>query len=341
MKILTRYIPLIALLLLDSCVVREQKQRVVQPVQCELMTVSATASLSSLTYLATVQEQAHIPLSMPYGGTITELRVRQNARVRKGDVLLRVDDTNARQALASASASLSQANDAMQRTKPLHEKGLITDIQMVEIQTKLDQAQAAKTAAERQVQQCTLTAPQDGLATFDALHVGQHLVPEVPVITLLDMTGFTVMIHVPETEIAGLHIGDSAVLAVPALQAEGLRARLSQIGVQANSLTHTYPVEAYISNPPAGLLPGMVGSLTVTRMARSAIIIPQRCVTMLPEGPAVWVANQSDCAERRLITLGDYQADGVQVTAGLNEGDRLVITGYQKLYHNAPITVSR
>lgn len=334
----TTHIALVALLLLPSCIVHEQKQRSQQPVRCQVLTVSPAASLSSLTYMATVQEQAQIPLSLPYGGTVTEVRVRPNTHVRKGDVLLRVDDTNARQALASARASLAQVQDAIGRTSPLHDKGLVTDVQMVELQTKLEQAQAACVAAERQVSQSTLTAPLSGLVTFDALHVGQHLAPELPVMTLLDMSGFTVVVHVPESEIAALRLGDAAVLAIPALQADGLQAQLSKIGVRANSLTHTYPVEAYVSNPPAGMLPGMVGTLTLTRADRSAIIIPQRCVIMLPEGPAVWVVNGDDRAERRLVTLGDYQADGVQVTSGLNAGDRIVTSGYQNLYHNAQVT---
>ncbi|MBQ7531432.1 MAG: efflux RND transporter periplasmic adaptor subunit [Paludibacteraceae bacterium] len=334
-----RFVLFCLICVLPSCivVVKERGQRSEQPVRCDVMTVQPVASLSTYTYMATIQAEAQIPLSMPYGGTITEVCVQPNSKVRQGDVLLRVDDTSARQALTSARAALTQAQDAMRRTQPLHEKGLITDIQMVDLQTKLDQAQAACVAAERQVRQSVLTAPQNGLVTFDALHVGQHLTPEVPVMTLLNLSGFTAVVHVPETEIAALHLGDSATLAIPAMQTDGLHAQLSRIGVQANSLTHTYPVEAYICNPPAGVLPGMVGALTVLRPERSAIIIPQRCVTMLPDGPAVWGLTADNLAERRPVTLGAYQADGVQVLSGLNSGDRLVTAGYQNLYHHAPV----
>ena len=342
-RIIRRQVKLVLFCLvgvLPSCivVVREQKQSGEQPIQCEVVTVQPTASFSLYTYMATVQAEAHIPLSLPFGGTITELRVRPNTQVNKGDVLLRVDDTKARQALASAKASLDQANDAVRRTKPLHSKGLITDIQMVDLQTKLDQAQAAVTAARRQVEQCTLIAPLNGLITFSDLNVGQHLAPEVPAMTLLDMSAFTVLIHVPEAEVASLHVGDSATLAIPAIHTANLAARLTQIGVQANSLTHTYPVEAYIINPPAEVLPGMVGTLTLEQPDANAIIIPQRCVTVLPQGAAVWVVNANNLAERRQVKLGAYQSDGVQVLSGLSAGDRLVTAGYQKLYHHAPIT---
>lgn len=337
MKHTLLYILLALSQLLSSCIVREQRHYEQQPVRCEVMTVHPVTSLKNHAYSAVVQEQAHIPLSLPYGGTVTELRVTNNAEVKKGDILLRVDDTNARQALRSARASLKQAQDAIKRTTPLHQKGLITDIQMVELQTKLDQANATVAAAQNQVHQCTLVAPQDGIITFDNLHVGQHLTPAVTVMTLLDMTGFTVVIPVPEAEVSRLRIGDSGELSIPALQTDTLRARLTQIGVKANTLTHTYPVEALISNPPAALLPGMIGTLTLMQTEQSAVVIPQRCVTMLPDGAAVWVVGAYSRAERRQVTLGDYQADGVQVTAGLNEGDRVVIAGYQKLYHDAQV----
>lgn len=335
MKHITLYILLPLSLLLGSCIIREQKQRTIPPVRCEVMTVNPVSSLCNRSYMATVQEQAHIPLSMPYGGTITELCVKPNAEVRKGDLLLRVDDTDARQALRSTTAALKQVQDAMRRTTPLHQKGLITDIQMVELQTKLDQAQAAVTAAQQQVRQCELHAPEDGTITFSNLHTGQHLTPAVTVMTLLDMRGFTVVIPVPENEVAELHTGDTARLTIPALQVDTLRACITQINVQANALTHTYPVEALVVNPPANMLPGMVGTLRIDRQVSSAVIIPQQCVMMLPEGAAVWVANQYGRAERRLITLGDYQADGVQVLSGLNPGDKVVVKGYQKLYHDA------
>ncbi|MBR0309573.1 MAG: efflux RND transporter periplasmic adaptor subunit [Paludibacteraceae bacterium] len=338
MRISLTYIVLLTLIILNSCVVHEQRQREQRPVQCQVMVVHPTCPSGELTYMATVQAQAHIPLSLPYGGTVKELPVKSHTMVEKGDVLLRVDDTNARQALATTHANLARAKDAIRRTTPLHDKGLITDIKMVELQTEFTQAQAAYVAARRQVEQCLLTAPQAGLVTYDNLHVGQHVAPEVPVIRLLDMTGFTVVINVPEAEITGLHVGDSAMLSVPVLRQDSMLVYVSQIGVQANTLTHTYPVEAYIAAPDRQLLPGMIGSLTIRRDEQKVIVIPPRCVSLLPQGPSVWVADRYSRAERRLIRLGNYQADGVQVLEGLQDGDQVVVSGYQKLYDNAQLT---
>lgn len=335
----TKHLVVCVACLLSSCtiVVREGEQKSVQPVQCRVTTVQTTASISHYTYMATVQAEAHIPLSLPLGGTVKRVNVKPHTQVSSGDVLLQVDETQARHALDAAQASFKQAQDAMRRATPMHNKGLITDIQMVDLQTKFDQAKAAVASAKQQLQQCTLTAPQSGLITYSDLYVGQHLPPQVTAMTLLDMSGFTVLIHVPEAEVSQLQPGDSATVSIPALHAENVPARLTQIGVEANSLTHTYPVQAVISLPPAGLLPGMVGTLSMQQREHCAIVIPQRCITLLPEGAAVWVVNSGNRAERRMVTTGAFTNNGVQILSGLTEGDKLVVAGYQKLYNNAQV----
>lgn len=311
------------------------------PFPCEVTVVRPVATTTHHNYAATVKEQTQIPLSLSLGGNIIALPVAPNSPVKQGDLLLRVDDTSARQALASAKASLQQAEDAIRRTTPLHEKGLVTDIQVVELKTKKEQALAYLRSAEQQVKLCELRAPMDGIVTYSGLHIGQHVTPATTLMTLLDVSGFAVEFHVPETEMASIRLADDALLTIPAIGDEQFAARVSKRGMQANPLTHSYPVEASIIAPPATMLPGMIGTLQLSHSDEPTIVIPQQCVALLPEGAAVWVVNQWDEAERRQVILGGYQAEGVQVISGLNNGDRLITAGYQKLYDRAPIAVQK
>lgn len=330
----------IALTLLAGCSLRpKQPDSAHAPLVCKVMTVRSSATTTQRSYAATVKEQTQIPLSLSLGGNIVELPVATNTQVKQGELLLRVDDTSARQALAAAEATLQQAEDAIQRTTPLHEKGLITDIQLVEIQTKREQALAYLRTAEQQVKLCELRAPKDGIITYSKLHTGQHVTPATTLMTLLDVSGFAVEFHVPEAEVATIRPSDTGRLDIPAIGIKHMEVCVSRCGMQANPLTHTYPVEACIIKPTASLRPGMTGTLQLYAADLPAIIIPQRCVTLLPEGAAVWIVNEQNEAIRIPVTLGGYQADGVQVLSGLNEGDRLVIRGYQRLYDHAPVTV--
>ena len=333
---------ILVLSLLAGCSLRPQQQYTSHaPFPCEVTVVHPTATTTQHSYAATVKEQTQIPLSLSLGGNIVALPVAPNSPVKQGDLLLRVDDTSARQALAAAKASLQQAEDAIRRTTPLHEKGLVTDIQHVELQTKKEQALAYLRSAEQQVKLCELRAPMEGIVTYSDLHIGQHVTPATTLMTLLDVSGFAVEFHVPETEMATIRLSDNAQLSIPALGSGQFAARVSKRGMQANPLTHSYPVEASVINPPSTMLPGMIGTLQLSHSDEPIIIIPQQCVALLPEGAAVWVANQWDEAERRLVILGGYKAEGVQVISGLNDGDRLITAGYQKLYDHAPLAIQQ
>lgn len=330
----------LVLTIFTGCHLRPKQQYSTHsPFACEVTIIRPMTATSQHSYAATVKEQTQVPLSLSMGGNIISLPVAPNTQVKQGDLLLRVDDTSALQALAAAEAALLQAEDAIRRTTPLHEKGLITDIQVVELRTKREQAQAYLRTAEQQVKLCELRAPMNGIVTYSHLHLGQHVTPATTLMTLLDVSGFAVEFHVPETEMASICLADNGTLEIPALGTNTFAARVSKRGMQANPLTHTYPVEAYIINPPATMLPGMIGTLQLSHTDRPMIVIPQQCVALLPEGAAVWVVNEQDEAERRPVTLGGYQAEGVQVLEGLQEGDRLITAGYQKLYNHAPVAV--
>ena len=70
--------------------------------------------------------------------------------------------------------------------------------------------------------------------------------------------------------------------------------------------------------------------------ASQNIVIPAQCVLLKPEGATVWVVEDGKAA-RRLVTVDGYQADGVRVTEGLQEGDQLITEGYQKLYNGCAV----
>ena len=87
---------------------------------------------------------------------------------------------------------------------------------------------------------------------------------------------------------------------------------------------------------------GMVGKVQIAnkkselKNQHPSIVIPANCVLLKPEGPTVWVVEQGS-AVRRDITVAGYQASGVRVQSGLQEGDTLIIEGYQKLYNGCKV----
>ena len=153
----------------------------------------------------------------------------------------------------------------------------------------------------------------------------------------MDVTGFSVRFTVPENEING--VGKSGTVECAAVD-RVFPITLTETGIVANPVTHTYELVARISGGADILKSGMVAKVQISNLqspiTNRDIVIPAKCILLKPEGHTVWVVEQGH-AMRRTITIGGYQADGVRVLTGLQEGDILITEGYQKLYNKCKV----
>ncbi len=287
-------------------------------------------------YVGTIEPAQTTPLSLQTTGRVVSVEVKNCQRVRASQVILKVDDTQARNALQGADAALQHAQDGYDRVVKVHEKGVVSDQKMVEITSQLQQAKSLYEAAKRQLEECNLTAPCEGVVDGLQAVVGQTVIPGTKLCTILDVTAFSVRFTVPENEINGL--SDKGTVECAAVGAT-LPITVTERGITANPVTHTYEAVARINGKADGLQAGMVAIVKVKgeRLKDEGdIVIPAKCILLKPEGHTVWVVEQG-AAVRREIQIDGYKADGVRVASGLQEGDTIIIEGYQKLYNNCPI----
>ena len=288
-------------------------------------------------YVGAIEPAHSTPLSMQTTGRVVSIAVKNGQRVTKGQTLLEVDNTQAMNTLRTAEASLRHAQDGYDRVSKVHDKGVVSDQKMVEIESQLAQAQSLYEAARQQLKECTLTAPCDGVIDGLNMAVGQTVLPGTTLCSIVDISAFSVRFTVPEAEIGALP--DKGQVVCEAIHAE-LPVTITERGISANPLTHTYEVVADIQGKAAGLKAGMVAVVKVKGerlKEKGDIVIPANCVLLKPEGATVWVAEDGKAA-RRLVTVDGYQADGVRITQGLQEGDILITEGYQKLYNGCAVT---
>ena len=332
-----KYIYIVLACLLCACAKYEHQQREQAPIKVQTMIVAPQTGGVVSRYVGTIEPAHSTPLSMQTTGRVVKIAVKNGQRVTKGQTLLEVDNTQAMNTLRTAEASLRHAQDGHDRVAKVHEKGVVSDQKMVEIESQLAQAQSLYEAAKQQLKECTLTAPCDGVVDGLNTTVGQTVLPGTTLCSIVDISAFSVRFTVPEAEIGALP--DKGQVVCEAIHAE-LPVTITERGISANPLTHTYEVVADIQGKAAGLKVGMVAVVNMQQSAisnqPSGIVIPANCVLLKPEGATVWVVEDGKAA-RRLVTVDGYQADGVRITAGLQEGDQLIIAGYQKLYNGCAV----
>ncbi len=309
------------------------------PVQVTTMEVRSVSATKTGHFSGTVEEKNRTALSFATAGTVKSIDVRLGDHVVKGQLIGTLDDTSARNAHAAAQAALEQAEDAFARMKKLHDKGSLPDIKWVEIQSSLQQARAAEALARKAVDDCQLTAPFAGIIADKTGEAGQNVMPGVAVAQLVSTTGQQVKIAVPETEIGRIAKGQKAAVMVSALGGKCYEATVTERGVTANPLSRSYEVKLRIDNADTHLLSGMVTEVQLhSSQEKTTIALPVNIVQLDEKNRQfVWIDSDGK-AEKRFIVCGDFTDEGVIVTQGLNEGDRVIIEGQQKVCNGTVIT---
>lgn len=325
---------------LTACQNNALRQEETPPVEVTTISAGNRTHCATYRYSGTVEESTGTELSFPVPGTIKDIYATPGRLVKKGQMVARLDPTSAQSSHDAAMAALRQAEDACNRMKVLHDKGSLPEAQWVEVQSKLQQARSMEEIARKNLADCNLYAPFDGVVSKKSVEVGQNVLPGIPVARIVTASQLKVKIAVPETEISDISIGSKAIIAMPALGGKTIGGKVEEKGIAADPLSRSYEVKIRLTDTPQELMPGMITevSLYCGNHADTARVIPAN-VVMLDENNRtfVWVANH-DKAEKRMISCGEYTADGVTVTSGLTDGDPIIAKGTQKVCEGTPIS---
>ena len=292
-------------------------------------------------YVGAIGSEVEVDLNFPLGGKLTRVAVSNGQRVRSGQVLAEVDATTVTSLHNTALATLRQAEDAYNRMKNVHDDGGISDVRWVQMETDLEKARQAEVAARKRVEESQLKAPFDAVVSCRNHFVGEEMKPLETFARLLDFNRLRVGFSVPEQEVRLLLVGTTGTVTIPALDNRELSIKINDKSLVANPLGHTYKLYATIvGGNTQGVLPDMVAKVHVTLDAKAGIVVPSECVSVMPEGTAVWVV-QNGRAYHRSITASDFIRNGVVVDTGLRDGDTVIIRGQQKLYNGAKVKIRK
>ena len=316
-----------------------KKARTVDPLRVETIVAAPSADAGAAVYVGTIEEEASASLSFPVPGTVARTFADEGQRVRQGQLLAELDPTSARQTFDAAEAALNQAKDACARLRQLYDAESLPEIQWVEAQTRLRQAEAAFEIARKNLGDCSLSAPFAGVVGRRQASAGENVLPGVPVMTLLQIGSVKVRFSVPEQEIAGLGAESRIGVVVAALGDRAFTAGRIEKSAVANPAAHTYDVRATLPNDGGELLPGMVCRVTVSPAgAAEEIVVPVRAVQQAGDGSRfVWTVR-GDSAVRTAVTTGRLVNDGIVLTGGVAAGDRVVVDGMQKIGEGSKVT---
>ena len=336
-----RFAVLAAAIIMVSCN-RSEKSYQVEPLKVITETISAGSASIRKHYVGKVEEDSSTPVSFTGMGTVTRVYVQEGQFVAKGQIIADMDPTQCENTRQTAKAALDQALDAQERMQALHETQAIPDIDWINVQTKVRQAQSSFDMANKAVKDCRLTAPCSGIVGSKQMESGMTALPSQPICTILDITKVKVKVSVPEKEIAQFNPsqgrGKGVTVSAEALGGKTFYSNHFVRNVQGDPLTHTYDVRFTVLNPRGELLPGMVVNVvTEADDTEAEVSVPVRSVQQSADGRQfVWLAKDGK-ASRQPVEVGQAQGDRIIIYSGLAEGDKVIVEGYQKVSEGSEI----
>ena len=344
-------------LFLSSCGKKEpEKAETIAVRPIKLMTVGSALTGQMRKLPGTVRATDRVNLAFQVAGPLVELPVKEGQRVKKGDLLARIDpqdyETNLRNAkgtIAKAKAGVDYAVAEYKRYLNVKatDAGAVSD-SIVNLKytaqnvarADLQSAEAALAAARDQLNYTRLRAPFTGVIARKYVDNYQEVTVKEPILSLQNMTDVEVLVDVPESMMVPIRKAKPRMFAdFAADPSRSFELKIKEVALLADNLTQTYQV-VMVMPAPTGIriLPGMTATVSIEfgSMAadESTIIVPAIAVWADDAGhPMVWVVDTKTMAvHRRAVTTGDLTGvDSIKVTAGLNPDEVIAISGVSKL----------
>lgn len=337
-------------LLLSGCgSADEEVVPLIRPVRYEQ--VFLTGGSQARTFAGTARAGAETPLSFKVAGSVQQVAVKVGDRVEAGQLLAEIDASDYQLRVDQAQASLAQAESQERRAAAdyervlgLYENGTASRSDLDALRAASESAVAAVRAAtsqlalaQQQVRYTRLTAPTEGSVAQVSVEVNENVRAGQPVVVVASGDQPEMEVAVPDRFIAQIQEGTAATVTFDALPGRSFSATVREVSVTATRAT-TYPVTVRLEAADEAIRPGMAGEVTFELGASSQaerLLVPVVAVSEDRQGRFVFVvepsADEIGIARRRPVDVGALSADGLEVIAGLTDGEIVVTAGLNTL----------
>lgn len=290
-------------------------------------------------------------------GIIVSMAVKEGSRVKKGDILARLDARenqanaaaaeeaveDARRALDESKARRALAVSQFERYQRLFKSDVISrqefEIKGTEqelavqgvarAEARLKQAQEQSSGAGAFADYTRITAPISGIITSRQADLGATVFPGQPLFTLEDEGGYQLELAIPESLSQKVSPGASVQVTLDAL-GSSFSAKIADVVPSADTFSRTFTAKIPLSQ--RGLKSGMFGRGAIGLGSRTtAIMLPKKALVERGALTSVWVLSSENILKMRIVKAGKTLGERVEILSGLADGERVLVGGFERV----------
>jgi membrane fusion protein, multidrug efflux system len=271
--------------------------------------------------------------------TIRRIAFEEGQSVEAGDILVELDDAEVLAAVASAKATLVDAEARFQRARELYRSELTSASDLETLEARRDAAKAALDAAAARRDETVVRAPFQGRVGLRRVSLGALVSPSVVITTLDDTDPVKLDFNVPETALGRLAIGLPVEARSAAWPDTTFLGTVTSIDTRVDPVSRSVTVRAKVANPDGRLRPGMFLTVLLLRRDVTAILVPEQAIVPEQSRQFVFVVGDGGIVEKRLVVTGRRRPGQVEILSGLEPGEVVVAEGTQKARPGEPVEI--
>ncbi len=260
-------------------------------------------------------------------GMLQELPFREGDRIKKGQLLARLDDTIVRAEYNKAKATLKQSKLDYARLEKLATNNLTSKELLTRAKTKVLLDTAEYNLQKKRLSYTRITAPWDGIISERKAQPGDVLPLHTHFLSLIDTSSLIVKVAISELYLSNIRQGDKIHFVIDALGPEVWSGSILRIHPLINPATRKGIIEVSLKPVPDGAKPGQLTRIHFFTPKENVLVIPVSAIRYDQKGAYVYVLKADQTIERSNIRTGKKYPQLIEVLEGLKEGNKVISKG--------------
>lgn len=292
-----------------------------------------------------VDTKENIIINAEYSGTLLSVLVKEGQKVKKGQLLAKIDDGGLSAQLSQLQVQADLAQTTFERQKRLWDQKIGSEIQFLQAKTQYESVQNSVSQLRSQLSKTNITAPFSGTIDEIITQQGTNISPGSPIMRIVNLDNMYIDVEVPERYISNIKEGTTVNINFPVLQ-DTVQSKVAQVSNYINPSNRSFKIQVDVDNRGGLVKPNLTARVNINDyINEEAILIPQNIISENAEGDQyVYVVREKDTgnfavAKRVIIKTGQTQGDLIEVLEGINKGDELVEEGARRVQDNQKVKI--
>ena len=272
-------------------------------------------------------------------GRVVEIAFEEGQPVKKGDLLIRLDDSLNNAELAETEARLELAKRNFARTEELFSNQIATGRSRDEARSNLDVSTAAVELAKVKLAKMRITAPFDGIAGLRQVSLGDYVTSGQDLFNLEDIDPIKVDFRIAERFLPAIKTGQEIEISVDAYPGRSFTGQVYAIDPRIDASGRSIVIRARVANEDRVLRPGLFARVgLILELKPDALTVPEQAI--VPRGDSQFVFRINDGKVKQTeVKIGTRRDGRVEIVDGLDAGDMVVTAGQQKIRDGGSVNV--